>query len=83
MNKFDVMEVGSGSGLEVSSEAVERGLSVAVVDEGPDMPGSGLHSLKGADPFCRRHGDLQDGGVIWHPGQSGGCGLAVRHQARD
>ncbi len=35
MNKFDVMEVGSGSGLEVSSEAVERGLSVAVVDEGP------------------------------------------------
>ena len=35
MNKFDVMVVGSGSGLEVSSEAAERGLSVAVVEEGP------------------------------------------------
>ena len=35
MNKFDVMVIGSGSGLEVSSEAAERGLSVAVVEEGP------------------------------------------------
>lgn len=35
MNKFDLMVIGSGSGLEVSSEAAERGLSVAVVEEGP------------------------------------------------
>ena len=35
MNKFDVMVIGSGSGLEVSSEATQRGLSVAVVEEGP------------------------------------------------
>ncbi len=35
MNKFDVMVIGSGSGLEVSSEAAERELSVAVVEEGP------------------------------------------------
>ena len=31
MNEFDLMVIGSGSGLEVSSEAAERGLSVAVV----------------------------------------------------
>ena len=35
MNKFDLMVIGSGSGLEISSEAAERGLSVAVVEEGP------------------------------------------------
>ena len=35
MNRFDMMVIGSGSGLEVSSEAAERGLSVAVVEEGP------------------------------------------------
>ena len=35
MNKFDLMVIGSGSGVEVSSEAAERGLSVAVVEEGP------------------------------------------------
>ena len=35
MNEFDVIVIGSGSGLEVSSEAVERGLSVAVMEEGP------------------------------------------------
>ncbi len=29
------MVIGLGSGLEVSSEAAERGLSVAVVEEGP------------------------------------------------
>ena len=34
MNKFDMMVIGSGSGLEISSEAAERGLSVAVVEEG-------------------------------------------------
>ena len=34
MNKFDVMVIRSGSGLEVSSEAAQRGLSVAVVEEG-------------------------------------------------
>lgn len=34
MNKFDMMVIGSGSGLEISSEAAERGLSVAVVGEG-------------------------------------------------
>ena len=35
MKKFDLVVIGSGSGLEVSSEAAERGLSVAVVEEGP------------------------------------------------
>ena len=29
MNSFDMLVIGSGSGLEVSSEAAERGLSVA------------------------------------------------------
>ncbi len=33
VNGFDVMVIGSGSGLEISSEAAERGLSVAVVFE--------------------------------------------------
>ncbi|MEE8147260.1 MAG: FAD-dependent oxidoreductase, partial [Longimicrobiales bacterium] len=35
MNSFDMMVIGSGSGLEVSSEAADRGLSVAVVESGP------------------------------------------------
>ena len=35
MNKFDLIVIGSGSGLEVSAEAAELGLSVAVVEEGP------------------------------------------------
>ena len=35
MNKFDVMVIGSGSGLEVSADASDRGLTVAVVVEGP------------------------------------------------
>lgn len=35
MSNFDVMVIGSGSGLEVSAEAASRGLSVAVVEEGP------------------------------------------------
>ncbi|MCH8350262.1 MAG: mycothione reductase [Chloroflexi bacterium] len=35
MDKFDLMVIGSGSGLEVSADAAERGLSVAVVEEGP------------------------------------------------
>ena len=32
---FDLIVIGSGSGLEVSAEAAERGQSVAVVEEGP------------------------------------------------
>ena len=35
MNKFDLIVIGSGSGLEISSEAAGRGMSVAVVEEGP------------------------------------------------
>ncbi|MBI2855674.1 MAG: FAD-dependent oxidoreductase [Chloroflexi bacterium] len=35
MKKFDMVVIGSGSGLEVSWEAAERGLSVAVVEQGP------------------------------------------------
>ena len=35
MDKFDVIVIGSGSGLEVSTRASELGLSVAVVEEGP------------------------------------------------
>ena len=35
MNNFDLIVVGSGSGLEVSADAAQRGLSVGVVEEGP------------------------------------------------
>ncbi|PKB71190.1 MAG: hypothetical protein BZY87_06890 [SAR202 cluster bacterium Io17-Chloro-G6] len=35
MRKFDPIVIGSGSGLEVSSEASDAGWSVAVVEEGP------------------------------------------------
>ena len=35
MKSFDLIVIGSGSGLEVSSAAAERGLSVAVVESGP------------------------------------------------
>ena len=35
MKTFDFMVIGSGSGLEVSAEAAESGLSVAVVEQGP------------------------------------------------
>ena len=35
MKKFDLIVIGSGSGLEVSAEAAGRGLSVAVVEHGP------------------------------------------------
>ena len=35
MKNYDLIVIGSGSGLEVSAEAAERGLSVAVVEEGP------------------------------------------------
>ena len=35
MKQFDMIVIGSGSGLEVSSEASDRELSVAVVEEGP------------------------------------------------
>lgn len=35
MNTFDVLVIGSGSGLEISSQAAESGLSVAIVEEGP------------------------------------------------
>lgn len=33
--KFDVLVVGSGAGLEIASFAAEKGLSVAIVEEGP------------------------------------------------
>ena len=35
MQSFDLIVIGSGSGLELSSAATERGLSVAVVESGP------------------------------------------------
>lgn len=35
MKKFDVIVVGSGAGLEVASFATEKGMSVAIVEEGP------------------------------------------------
>jgi mycothione reductase len=35
MKTFDLIVIGSGSGLEVSSAAAQRGLSVAVVEPGP------------------------------------------------
>ena len=35
MQHFDLMVLGSGSDLEVSSEAAGLGLSVAIIEEGP------------------------------------------------
>jgi mycothione reductase len=35
MTRFDLAVIGSGSGLEVSSEAAARGLKVAVIEPGP------------------------------------------------
>ena len=35
MTSFDLVVIGTGSGLDVSAEAAENGLSVAVVEEGP------------------------------------------------
>ncbi len=35
VTNFDVIVIGSGSGLEVSADASDRGFSVAVVEEGP------------------------------------------------
>lgn len=35
MTAFDMIVIGSGSGLEVSSEAADRGLKVAVIEPGP------------------------------------------------
>ncbi len=35
MKSFDIIVIGSGSGLEVSSEAADRGMSVAIVEHGP------------------------------------------------
>lgn len=35
MQRFDLIVIGSGSGLEVSSTAAQRGLRVAVIDDGP------------------------------------------------
>ena len=32
--RFDVIVIGSGSGLEISSEAAEKGMKVAVVEKG-------------------------------------------------
>ncbi len=35
VRSFDVIVIGAGSGMEVVSEAVERGLKVAVIEDGP------------------------------------------------
>jgi len=35
MQRFDMIVIGSGSGLEVSSDAAALGLSVAIIEEGP------------------------------------------------
>ena len=35
MKSYDLIVIGSGSGLEISSEAADLGLSVAVVEQGP------------------------------------------------
>jgi len=35
LKKFDVIIVGSGAGLEVASFAAEKGMSVAIIEEGP------------------------------------------------
>ena len=35
MQEFDLIVIGTGSGLEVSADAAKRGQSVAVVENGP------------------------------------------------
>ena len=35
MKKFDLIVIGTGSGLEVSAAAAQRGWRVAVIEEGP------------------------------------------------
>ena len=35
MKKFDLMVIGSGSGLEIAAEGVDQGLRVAIVESGP------------------------------------------------
>lgn len=35
MQRFDMIVIGSGSGLEVSSDAAALGISVAIIEEGP------------------------------------------------
>lgn len=35
MKKFDMIVIGSGSGLEVSAAAIDRGLKVAIIESGP------------------------------------------------
>jgi len=35
MEKFDVLVIGSGSGMIVASTAVDQGFKTAVVDSGP------------------------------------------------
>ena len=35
MKKFDLIVIGAGSGLNISSAAADRGLKVAVVEKGP------------------------------------------------
>jgi len=35
MDKFDVIVIGAGSGLTISSAAASKGLKVAIVEEGP------------------------------------------------
>lgn len=43
MEEFDVIVIGSGSGMIVASYAVENGLKVALVDKGPPLGGTCLN----------------------------------------
>ena len=71
MQHFDLMVIGSGSGLDVSTEAVECGLSVAVVEAEAfqeDVPERRMYPLQDAHPLCLYGGD------------DGPAGGDVRHQ---
>jgi len=43
VDKFDVIVIGSGSGMIVASDAVDNGLKVALVDKGPPLGGTCLN----------------------------------------
>jgi dihydrolipoamide dehydrogenase len=43
MDKFDVIVIGSGSGMTVASDALENGMTVALVDKGPPLGGTCLN----------------------------------------
>jgi len=84
MQHFDLMVIGSGSGLEVSSEAAGLGLSVAIIEEGP-FGGTCLN--RGCIPskmliHCADVMDTIKTPIFWHQGNGSRDRLAGHHCPR-